>query len=136
MPTIHSISRPLTQEKILRPMLLVLAASLVGGCDLGLPRAEGEAPIDRETFVVVFTDLRVEAHAWDSGQVPEEARDRILAEHGVTEDDLRAFIHVHGRDVPFMNEIWAEVMARVRDRVEPRPEDQTEVGTGEELPGA
>ncbi len=38
-----------------------------------------------------------------------EERDRILAELGLTPEDLIEFVEAHGRDIPFMQEVWEEV---------------------------
>jgi len=105
----------------------VVLALLVGlvACDPGFPSSEGEASVDRETFIEVYVELRLAALEWETGRIPADDRDRILAEHEVTEDDLREFIEVHGRNVPFMNDVWHEVSERIRAELEPH----------EELPG-
>jgi hypothetical protein len=95
----------------------LLALLALPACDPGFPSSEGNAPIDRETFVEVYVDLRAEAVRWDGGRLPENERDRILQEHGVTADDLRAFVQVHGRNVPYMTEVWTEVDERMADLV-------------------
>jgi len=93
-------------------VLLLLLAPL-SGCDLGFPESDGEAELDRDTFVATYTELRLAAMEWESTRLPEGERDRILSERGVTESQLREFVHVHGRNVPFMNEIWNEVADEV-----------------------
>ena len=102
------------------PVMSLLLA--LAGCDLGFPSSEGEASVDRETFITVYVDLRLAALAWESARVPEAERDRILAEHGVTEDDLREFIEVHGRNVPFMTDVWHEIDARLTEELEAEAE--------------
>lgn len=104
--------------KALQLLLTSLLALLtLTACDPGFPSSEGDAPIDRDTFVAVYVELRVEALHWDGGRLPEGERDRILQEHGVTADDLRAFVQAHGRDVPYMTQVWTEVDERLANRV-------------------
>lgn len=97
------------------PVLALILACGLGACDPGVPTSEGTAPVDRETFVETFVELRREALQWEGTRIPEGERDRILAEHGVTEGDLRTFIEVHGRNVPFMSLLWADVESRMMD---------------------
>lgn len=93
----------------------ILAAVLVlGACDMGFPDSEGRAPIDEETFVATYTDLRITAMGWESQRLPAEERDAVLESHGVTADDLREFVQVHGRNVPVMNRIWNDISANVQ----------------------
>lgn len=113
-------------------LLVLLAAS---ACDPGFPSSEGDAPIDRETFVAVYVELRIEALRWDGGRLPEAERDRILREHGVTADDLRGFVQTHGRNVPYMTEVWTEVDERMADLVaDPPLFDPTDELTPGDLP--
>ncbi len=75
--------------------------------------AEESTSIPRETFVEVYVALRA-AELRSSGAVIADAdRDRILAEHEVTEEELLAFAGAHGRDTAFMEEIWTEVQSRM-----------------------
>ena len=62
--------------------------------------------------MAVYADLR--------GAEGEEAavRDSILAEYGVTEDELRRFVHHHAERPRVLADIWAEITAEV-----PRPEE-------------
>lgn len=110
-----TMNRPLQASS---PAVFALLALLaLTACDPGFPSSEGTAPIDRDTFVAVYVDLRAEAVRWDGGRLPEDERDRVLQEHGVSADDLRAFVQVHGRNVPFMTEVWTEVDERLADLV-------------------
>lgn len=119
-------------------LILILVTAPVA-CDPGFPTSEGEASVDRDTFVEIYVELRLAALEWESGRIPEAERDRILAEHGVSEDDLREFIEVHGRNVPFMNDVWNEVANRIRGEMEPEdglpglPEGELELDPGGEV---
>jgi hypothetical protein len=108
-----------------RPGLVVLLLLLapISGCDLGFPESDGEAELDRDTFVATYTELRLAAMEWESAQLPEAERDRILSERGVTESQLRDFVRVHGRNVPFMNEIWNEVADQVSRALQEEAEE-------------
>jgi len=103
--------------------LTLMLSTVLSGCDLGFPGSEGQAPVDRETFIQTFVELRVEALQWESGRIPEAEKVRILEHHGVSEDDLRGFIETHGRNVPYMNEVWAEIADRVQAEMEPEDEE-------------
>ncbi len=98
---------------VLLPVLAVLAAA----CDDGIPRSEREATIDRDHFITTIVELRAVAVRTPSGRIGEPERERILSEAGVGEDDLRRYVEVHGRNVPHMNEVWAEVQLLLSERL-------------------
>ena len=91
-------------------ILLVQAASACGG-----PASGGEA-IDREVFIETYVELRLAALDSDDFAVPPAEREEILARHGVDQEALLRFADVHGRDVDFMNEVWADVESRLEQR--------------------
>ena len=78
---------------------------------------EGEAPaetISREVFVETYVALRVEQlRGSGSDRLPAADRERVLAENGVTEEELLAFAEVHGRNPQFMEMLWADVETRL-----------------------
>ena len=75
--------------------------------------------ITREEFIDTYVALR-EAELRGSGNViSEEAIDSVLAEKGVSEEDLEAFVGVHGRDPVFMSAVWSEVESRMADQASP-----------------
>lgn len=89
---------------------LALAAALavsVVACEAG-----GDEGVDRDTFVAAYADLR--RAAGDS--LDEAARDSILARHGVTADELRAFVERHSDDPATLAETWREVMDSLAPR--------------------
>ena len=45
----------------------------------------------------------------DSSRVGTAERDAILQQHGVAADDLTTFADVHGADLEYMRDVWAEV---------------------------
>ena len=87
--------------------LLVAAA----GCE-----EEGPETISREVFVETYVALRV-AELRESGDdgISAEARDRVLAEKGVTEEELLTFADVHGPDVNFMEQLWDDIETRLEE---------------------
>jgi hypothetical protein len=89
--------------------------SLTTACGGG-QTTPGDEPIDREVFIETYVDLRVAAAQAGDFVVPTEEREEILARHGVTAESLLRFADVHGRDVEFMNEVWAEVERRLAER--------------------
>ena len=85
--------------------LTLCAVPLLAGCGDG----EIEGIITREEFVQAFSELRVSALRAEGGEIALEERDRILAELGLTPEDLMDFVEAHGRDMGYMQEVWEEV---------------------------
>jgi len=96
---------------------LVLAS---GAC--AQPEGPESGSLDRATFVDAWVDLRTAALASPAREISPTERDRILAERGVTQEELLTFAEVHGSDVSYMKEIWDEVALRMRPEV-PSPGD-------------
>jgi hypothetical protein len=71
--------------------------------------------ISAETFIDVMVALRTSPLLDSSGYLPPGASERILAEHGVSPDDMRGFVEVHGTDVPLMTDIWSAIDARIAE---------------------
>ena len=71
------------------------------------------ATIDRETFVETYVALRVAELRSSGAVIPDEARDSVLAEMGVSDEDLVSFAETHGADVVFMEAVWTEVQNRM-----------------------
>ncbi len=88
-------------------LLTLFAVPLLAGCRDSSEAIEGV--ITREQFVQAFSDLRVSALRSEGGEIALEERDRVLAELGLTPEDLIEFVEAHGRDLPFMQEVWEEV---------------------------
>jgi hypothetical protein len=95
-------------------LFLLTGLSLVAGC--GEPEEELEGIITREQFVQAYAELRVSALREPDGDIVEEERDRILAELGLTPEDLLEFVETHGRDVQYMLEVWEEVDRNLETR--------------------
>lgn len=105
----------LTHMVRLRPLLglawLLVAVTATGCGDDGSPRPV--ETIDREVFVQTYLDLRVTALETEEGTVTPEQRAEVLAEHGVTEEDLIEFARVHGSDPVYIEDVWNEVKQRI-----------------------
>ena len=84
---------------------VVLAAT---GCEPEVPLA-----IDREVFVQTYVALRVAELRSPGAVIPDADRDSVLAESGVTEEDLVTFAEVHGGDPVFMEGVWTEIQNRI-----------------------
>lgn len=94
---------------ILLPVLAPAACGDAGADGAG----SGEAPIDRETFIATYLDLRLAALQSPDREITAEARARVLTEHGVSEDELLGFVEAHGHDVPYMEAVWSEIESRL-----------------------
>lgn len=76
---------------------------------------EAASPVDRDTFVAVWVDLRLAALA-SPGEAPDPVtRERIVERHGTTEQELLAFVEAHGRDIAYMERVWQDVEARMNE---------------------
>jgi hypothetical protein len=92
--------------------LLLTTAACGGGGEV--PHVEGV--IDRETFIEAYVDVRAETLDGAELNLTNEERDRILARHGVDATSLLSFVEAYGRELEFMNEVWAEVERRLDAR--------------------
>jgi hypothetical protein len=100
----------------------LLAAGLTA-CDGGVPGSERERTIPRETFIRAMVELRLLASESPEDRVASTRRDRLLEELGVTSEQLIRFAEVHGRNVPYMNDVWNEVHQRLLDLDQADEED-------------
>lgn len=87
------------------------------GC--GGPSSVDGDILDRDTFVAVYVDLRLAALDNLGQEIRPAERDSVLAVHGVTPEDLVAFVDAHGRDVPYMVELWTEVNTLITEVLNP-----------------
>ncbi len=102
-----------------RVWALVGCLALAVGCR-DAPSAPAEATVSEDTFVDTYVDLRVAGLSRDPGNpsvgIDPADRERILAEHGVSMDDLLEFVEVHGTNVPYIAVVWDSVEVRFRRR--------------------
>lgn len=115
--------RPLIPEPVpipvrlsrLLPILLVLS---VPACD----RRGEQAPIPDETFIQVMVDLR-RAAAASAGDTSgfEAMRDSILADAGVTDSALYAWVNATAEDPERMGRVFRQI----RDSMRARPDTVT-----------
>lgn len=69
--------------------------------------------ITREVFIDTYVDLRMTALNSQDQRVDSAGREQILAEHGVTADDLTLFADVHGAELEFMRDVWNDIEVRL-----------------------
>ena len=89
---------------------VMLVPLIAGGCDTG-----PEDAITREAFVEVYVALRVAELRAPDRVISEEARERVLAEHGVTAEALVGFAENHGADIVFMDGVWSEIERKLKE---------------------
>ncbi|MBT8487870.1 MAG: hypothetical protein KJO65_03475 [Gemmatimonadetes bacterium] len=89
--------------------LFATAVLAVAGCGPSTP----EGLIEEETFVETYVELRIAALDTDSSRIADADRQAILAERGVTEDDLLEFVRVHSTNLEYMRDVWNEVELRM-----------------------
>lgn len=69
-----------------------------------------------DRFVDVIVSLRQAANQTYGDPAAFAAqRDRILADAGVTEQELRVYVETHARDLEHMAAVWDSVNARLAD---------------------
>lgn len=106
------------------------ALLLAAGCD-----EDGEPEtVSREVFAETYVALRV-AELTEGGDegISAGARERVLAEKGVTEEDLLTFAEVHGPNVSFMEQLWEDVEKRLEELR--NTQDMTDPGADGPPPG-
>jgi hypothetical protein len=113
-PPSRSLTRAWRRPLVWGGLLLFVGSPTA--CE-GDPGGPGEG-ISAETFVAAYVDLRVRALQTPGGEVTPADRDAVLAEHGITQNDLIEFVERHGKDVPTISEVWDSVDARLRQRRE------------------
>lgn len=92
--------------------VLVVWGSASGGCDRR--GAQTRDIISQEKFVAANVALR-------TGDTAQDARVEALKQHGVTEDQLRAFVAAHAGDT-LLAAVWDEIAKGVEAK---RPEADT-----------
>lgn len=90
----------------------------LAACDSGIPGSERERTIPRDVFIRAMVELRLAAAETPGDPMTAARRDELLEELGVTPDELVRFAEVHGRNVPYMNDVWQEVNERLQERVD------------------
>lgn len=114
----------------------VLVCAVLGtACGTGEVEEPEAETISRETFVETYVALRTATRASETGEITAEERERVLSEHGVTGDDLVAFVDVHGRRIGFMRDVWTEIEERLEIRPAPGGEESDTTDPGPPSPG-
>jgi hypothetical protein len=124
------------RRRILLPCALLAALAFAGSCSEELSPPEPDRPtIDERTFTAALSDLVVARIQLlpDTAAYTRRAGE-ILREHGVTEDELRTYVEVHGQNDDRMTRVYGRVSARL-DTLLPIEEPGAEVPTMAE-PGA
>jgi len=118
------------QARTIRISLCLTAALMAGGCRAEAPEANG---IPRQAFVDAYVDLRIAAIEGGGSTIAPEQRDEILARHGIDQDGFLGFADVHGSDLEYMNEVWADVERLMQERM---PSEATTGRVTSPRPGA
>lgn len=101
---------------VMRARAWCVAAALLAAAGCEEEGAPAETTIGREVFVETYVALRVAQLRGSAGDpLPAEDRERVLAENGVTEQELLTFAEVHGSDVTFMERLWEDVEKRLEE---------------------
>jgi hypothetical protein len=99
----------------LLPRALLVALAVASSCSEELPPPKPDRPtIDERTFTATLSDLVVARIQLlpDTAAYTRRAEE-ILREQGVSEDDLRTFVEVHGQNDDLLTGSYARVSARL-----------------------
>jgi hypothetical protein len=103
------------RRRILLARALLAALAFASSCSEELPPPEPDRPtIDERAFTAAFSDLvvaRIRLLPDTTGYTLRAGE--ILREHGVTEEELRTYVEVHGQDDDRMTRIYGRVSARL-----------------------
>ena len=103
------------RRRLLLPRALLAALAFASSCSEELPPPEPDRPtIDERTFTAAFSDLvvaRIQLLPDTAGYT--RVAGEILQEHGVTEEELRTYVEVHGQNDDRMTRIYGRVSARL-----------------------
>jgi hypothetical protein len=98
-------------------MALVLASMACGGSTETATSSTETIP--RDVFVQAYVELRMEAFDNTPKIITNAEKDLILNQRGISEDDMRHFIEVHGPDLEFMRDLWADIEAQILSLLSP-----------------
>ncbi len=96
------------------PVVAFAAACALSAAACDDSPASYDGPVDWETFVATYVDLRLSALGTPTGVITDAERTRVLEKHGVTEDDLLGFADAWGADPAAMRGVWEDVQNRLR----------------------
>lgn len=102
--------RTLTHLPLVAGILMAMAA-----CSPADSAQVPEGIMDRETFIEAYMELRAAGLTTPDQTVDLTERDRILAERGLTDQDMMDFVEAWGRDPAFMEALWTEIDDRMRN---------------------
>jgi len=110
-----------------RSLSVAMCVWLMSACAEASPEASGDT-ISVDVFVDTYVDLRVAGLSRVPSQdsISPGDRERILAEHGVSAEDLLEFVEVHGPNVPFIGSVWDSVEVRYRRQQDAQFEEDPE----------
>jgi hypothetical protein len=94
-----------------RYLTLAVCALLLGGCGPGDPGMG----LQQARFIEVVVELRRAALASTDTAAFEIRKQQILAEAGVSEAELRAYVESHAGDFNHMAAVWDSINSRVSE---------------------
>jgi hypothetical protein len=99
------------------PGMIRISLLLIAGALLGCARGDDGTGLRTDRFVDVVVELRQAAlDLRDDPAAYDVRKGQILRDAGVTEDQLRAYVEVHGTDLDHMAEVWRSINQRLSER--------------------
>lgn len=95
----------------LKLLALVLSAGLWASCD----RGHDGTGLSQTRFIEVIVELRRASLRLEDPAAFAARKQQILADAGVTEEQLRAYITAHERDLSHMAAVWESINVRLAE---------------------
>lgn len=90
---------------------MMFAVALCAGCN----RTDAGTGLSQTRFIDVVVELRRAALSLPEPAAFAARKQQILSDAGVTEEELRAYITAHERDLSHMAAVWESINVRLAD---------------------
>ena len=92
-----------------RTIFLCVLLALLAGCE----RETEPAGLPQSRFIQVMVELRKAARGVQDSAAFEARKQQVLADAGVTEAQLRAYLAAHVRDLDHLAAVWESINVRL-----------------------
>lgn len=113
-PHAGPLAGPPLLRRLCRVAATVIAVAAVGCGGAGSVDVPADDP-ERERFVAAYVALRRAALRSPGRVLSAEEGRRIMAQHGTSSGEMLGFADEHGDDLDYMEAVWSEIDARIRE---------------------